>query len=109
MADQVALGYLQDEKVEAFNRHVDSNGGEVDLQNAHLRSYDLRKCNLRLADLRGAYMRASDLRALDLSEAQLEGASIKDAKISGVMFPRSLSANEINLSVTHGTRLREGM
>lgn len=109
MADQVALGYLQDEKFDAFNRHVESNGGEVDLKGAHLRSYDLRKCNLKLADLRDAYMRASDLRALDLSQAQLQGASIKDAKISGVVFPRSLSANEINLSVTHGTRLRDGM
>ncbi len=107
MADKTALGYLQDEKPEQFNRHVEQQGGAVDLQGAHLRSYDLRKCNLSQADLRGAYMRATDLRALDLSEAQLEGASIKDAKISGVQFPRDVSANEISLSVTHGTRIAE--
>ncbi len=109
MADQTALGFLQDEKTDQFNRYVEAQGGAVDLQNAHLRSYDLRKCHLTQADLRGAYMRATDIRALDLSEAQLEGASIKDAKISGVQFPRDVSANEINLSVTHGTRIRQGL
>lgn len=109
MADQTALSFLQEEHIDAFNKYVDQRDGEVDLRDAHLRSYDLRKCHLKYANLRGAYMRASDLRALDLSEADLEGASFKGAKISGVMFPRNVSAQEIHLSVTHGTRIRTGL
>lgn len=109
MADQTALGFLQEEQIEAFNKYVDQRNGEVDLQDAHLRSYDLRKCHLKMANLRGAYLRAADIRALDLSEADLEGASFKDAKISGVMFPRNVSALEISLSVAHGTRIRAGL
>jgi hypothetical protein len=37
---------------------------------------------------------------------ELEGASINSAKISGTYFPPSLSAEEITLSLVHGTRLR---
>ncbi|MFN8614598.1 MAG: pentapeptide repeat-containing protein [Vampirovibrionales bacterium] len=109
MADQTALGFLQDEKYEDFNRYVDRQGGVVDLTGAHLRSYDLRKCHLKQANLTGAYMRAADLRALDLSEATLDMASFKDAKISGALFPRNISAWELMLSLEHGTRVRQGL
>jgi uncharacterized protein YjbI with pentapeptide repeats len=54
----------------------------------------------------GAYLRHADLRGLDLSETNLEGASINSAKISGTYFPTTLSAEEITLSLVHGTRLR---
>jgi uncharacterized protein YjbI with pentapeptide repeats len=107
--DKVALGFLQDEKYEEFNRYVERQGGVVDLSYSHLRSYDLRKANLTKANLTGAYMRASDLRALDLSEATLDQASFKDAKISGTLFPRNISAWEIMLSWEHGTRVRQGL
>lgn len=77
---------------------------------------DLRGCDLRGLDLRGldadglnfadCYFRQSDLRGIDLSKANLDGASINACKISGVLFPRELSASEIELSLLHGTRMR---
>jgi uncharacterized protein YjbI with pentapeptide repeats len=106
MADMHALELIQDERILEFNNFVESKGGVVDLSGAHLRAYDLRKCNLRKADLSGAYMRSSDLRSVDLSEANLDGASIKDAKVSGCLFPRTVPAPEIMMSLEHGTRLR---
>lgn len=109
MADEKALALIQEEQVEAFNQLVEANGGTVDLSNSHLRAYDLRKCKLRRANLSGAYMRAADLRSVDLSEAILDGASIKEAKVSGVLFPRDLSPQEIILGLVHGTRLRQGL
>jgi uncharacterized protein YjbI with pentapeptide repeats len=109
MADSHALNLIQEERFLEFNNLVDSTGGVVDLSGAHLRGYDLRKCKLSKADLTGAYLRSSDLRSVDLSEAKLEGASMKEAKVSGVLFPRELSAEEIRLSLTYGTRLRANM
>lgn len=46
---------------------------------------------------------------MDLSSAKLAGASIHGAKISGVYFPVDLSADEILMSLEHGTRLRYGV
>lgn len=81
--------------------------GELcDLCGADLRGADLREIDPRGLDLRDAYLRQADLRGLDLREARLEGASIYGAKISGTYFPRELSADEITLSLLHGTRLR---
>jgi len=57
-------------------------------------------------DLSGCYFRQADLRGLDLTGAILEGASIHAAKISGVTFPKALSAEEILLSLVHGTCMR---
>jgi uncharacterized protein YjbI with pentapeptide repeats len=109
MADPRALALIQEEKFTQFNQLVEAQGGKVDLSGAHLRSYDLRKCNLRKANLEGAYLRTADLRALDLSEANMDGASLKEAKVSGVSFPRNISAQELMMSLQHGTRLRAGM
>ena len=109
MADQHALTLIQEERYLEFNNYVESRGGEVDLSGAHLSAYDLRKCHLKKADLRNAYLRSCDLRSCDLSEAQLEGASMKEAKVSGVMFPREISAPEIQMTLAHGTRIRSGL
>lgn len=106
MADQRALGYLQEERYLEFNNYVDAQNGVVDLNGAHLRAYDLRKCHLAGADLTNAYMRSTDLRSVDLSGAKLDGASLKEAKVSGTLFPRDLAAAEIQMSLEHGTRLR---
>lgn len=106
MADAEAVRLIHDDKVKEFNSLVERQGGVVDLSGALLRSEDLQLYNLKKANLSGAYLRAADLRGLDLSEANLEGASLKDAKISGVLFPKNLAPDEIQLSVTHGTRLR---
>lgn len=109
MADPHALSLIQEERFLEFNNLADSKGGEVDLSGAHLRGYDLRKCKLRKANLSGAYLRSADLRSVDLCEAQLDGASMKEARVSGVLFPREISAEEIRLSLTYGTRLRTNM
>lgn len=106
MADQKALEYLQEEKFLDFNNLVESTPGPIDLTGAHLRAFDLRKANLKTANMAGAYLRATDLRGLDLSEANLIGVSLKDTKISGVLFPASIPAAEIMMSIEHGTRLR---
>jgi uncharacterized protein YjbI with pentapeptide repeats len=61
---------------------------------------------LKDADLSGAYLRGANLSGQDLSLAKMHGASLKSAKISGCLFPASISAEEIRLSVDLGTRLR---
>jgi hypothetical protein len=38
--------------------------------------------------------------------ASMEGASPHDGKVAGVLFPAALSAEEISLSLTSGTRMR---
>jgi uncharacterized protein YjbI with pentapeptide repeats len=106
MADQRALSLIQEEKHDAFNTLVKATGGRVDLSGAHLRAYDLRKFDLSGADLSGAYLKHADLRGLDLGGANLSGASMREAKVSGVLFPRNLSPQEIMMSLQHGTRLR---
>ena len=96
---------LKEGRVEEFNRR--RAGGEAcDLRNADLRGADLRGLDARDLDLSNAYLRHADLRGIDLTHANLEGASINSAKISGTYFPLSLSAEEITLSLVHGTRLR---
>ena len=68
----------------------------IDLRDLHTQNLDMRDCHLRRTDLRG----------VDLSSALLDGASIGGAKISGALFPKNLSAEEITLSLVHGTRMR---
>jgi uncharacterized protein YjbI with pentapeptide repeats len=96
---------LKEGHVEEFNRRR-AAGESCDLQSADLRGADLRKLDARDLDLANAYLRHADLRGLDLTHANLEGASINSAKISGTYFPATLSAEEITLSLVHGTRLR---
>lgn len=81
-------------------------GDQVDLCNCDLRNLDLRGLNVEGLDLSGCYLRQTDLRGLDFRKARLEGASINAAKISGVYFPDELTADEIELSLLHGTRMR---
>ena len=96
---------LREGATEEFNtrRAAGENG---DLTGCDFRTLDLRKLNAKGLDLRDCYFRQTDLRGVDLSEANLEGASINAAKISGAYFPKQLSADELNLSLTHGTRMR---
>ena len=88
-----------------FNR-ARSEGAICDLRGADLRGADLREIDPRGLDLRDCYLRQADLRGLDLRDTPLEGASIYGAKISGAYFPDELSAEEITLSLLHGTRMR---
>ncbi|MCA9728422.1 MAG: pentapeptide repeat-containing protein [Candidatus Eisenbacteria bacterium] len=99
-----AIELLVEGRYQEFNKMAAD--GAVDLENADLRMADLRNAHLRTANLRGAYLRNADLRGVDLSEADLEGASLNSARVSGCYFPPSVGADEIRLSVEHGTRIR---
>jgi uncharacterized protein YjbI with pentapeptide repeats len=102
--DSELIKLLRNEDFGEFNRRAQA--APPDLRNAVLRMLDLRRADLRTADLRGAYLRDVDLRGLDLSNTQLDGASLHGAKVSGVLFPRNLSAQEILLSLHEGVRVR---
>ena len=95
------------EKIEEFNERR-AAGEAFDLRGINLRSMDLRGLNTHGLSFTDSYLRGADLRGLDLSHCHMEGASIFEAKISGTLFPRELSADEILLSVTMGTRMRYG-
>jgi len=106
MADPRVLNLVQEDRPLDFNRIAEAAPQGLDLSGAHFRGYDLRKFNFSRCNLSGCYLKNADIRGLDLSQANLSGASLKDAKVSGVFFPENLSAEEIRMSLTHGTRLR---
>ena len=96
---------LREGNVETFN-HERANGAKFDLTGGDFRGVNLRGIHADGLDLSNCYFRQADLRGLDLSNARLEGASIHGARISGTYFPAKLSAEEIQLSLVHVTRLR---
>lgn len=106
MPNETAIKLIQEDNPFEFNQLVEADPSACDLQGAQFRGYDLRKFNLTSADLTGAYLRNADLRGLDLSHAKMGGVSLKDAKISGTYFPKNVRAEELQLSLTYGTRLR---
>lgn len=99
---------LREGKVEDFNSRRKA-GESCDLTGADFRGLDLRGLIADGLDLSDSYFRQTDLRGVDLSTAKLVGASIHGAKISGVYFPADLAAEEILMSLEHGTRLRYGI
>ena len=74
--------YLKNGKIEDFNK-TRSQGLKMDLVDVNFRACDLRCADLNGLDLSGAYF-----------------------KVSGVYFPDCFSAEEIMLSLQHGTRIR---
>lgn len=96
---------LREGKTAEFNQRR-SDGEACDLRGADFRSVDLTGLDAAGLDLTDCYFRMSNLRGVDFSSACLQGASIHGAQISGVYFPAELSADEINLSLEHGTRMR---
>lgn len=100
-------GLLREGKIDEFNAKRKSMK-KVDLSSCNLRGVDLRGIDSTGIDFSGSYLRQADMRGLDLRTSNLEGASIHHAVISGVYFPEKLDANEIQLSVNLGTRLRIG-
>lgn len=98
---------LRKGKVEEFNARK-AAGETIDLVNSDFRGINLRGLDAAGLDLSDCYFRQADLRGLDLSSTKLDGASFHSAKISGSLFPDDFSADEINLSLEHGTRLRRG-
>lgn len=96
---------LHNEQVEEFNRQK-KQSTDLCLRGADFRGLDLRNLHAEGLDLRDVYFRNTDLRGIDFRNAQLDGASIADANISGCYFPANISAEEIRLSLTLGTRMR---
>ncbi|HDK37411.1 MAG TPA: hypothetical protein ENG92_00125 [Thiolapillus brandeum] len=99
------IQFLYHGDFENFNKALEQMASRS-IRGANLCGLDLRQLDAAGLDMRDCHLRRSDLRGLDLSTALLDGASIGGAKISGTLFPKNLGAEEINLSLVHGTRLR---
>ena len=98
---------LLDGDIAAFNQAREQIT-EYSLADMDLSGIDLRNLDARGLDMRDCHLGHTDLRGIDFSETNLQGASISCAKISGTLFPQSLSAEEVTLSLVHGTRMRTG-
>ena len=103
--DDPAYRMLREGNIEEFNAHK-AGGGEVDLKGCDFRGVDLKGIDASGLDMRDCYFRQADLRGIDFSQTNLEGSSINSAKISGTFFPKELTAEEIELSLVHGIRMR---
>lgn len=96
---------LREGKIADFNSRK-AHGEKCDLTCCDFRGLDLRGLDASGIDFSHGYFRQTDLRGVDMSACKLEGASINGARISGTYLPKELSADEITLSLLHGTRLR---
>lgn len=106
ISDDPLYQLLREGKVAVFNEKI-AAGERVDLTGCDFRHLNLQGLDARGLDFSNSYFRQTDLRGVDFTECKsLEGASIHAAKISGTYFPSELDAEEIRLSLEHGTRLR---
>lgn len=96
---------LREGKIKEFNERREK-GEAAAFSGYDFRGLDLKGLRAKELDLSNCYFRQADLRGIDFSEANLDGASINGSKVSGTLFPRQLSAEEITLSLMHGTRMR---
>jgi uncharacterized protein YjbI with pentapeptide repeats len=106
MIDDPLYLLLRAEDVQEFNKRKRNSSKLPSLEYCDFRGLDLRGMDASGLDLRNAYFRGSDLRGIDFRQANVEGASIASAKISGCYFPHDLSADEVVMSLNHGTRMR---
>ncbi len=97
---------IRDEKIAEFNK-LKTQGKSCDLTGCDFRGLDLRDLDVIGLDFSNAYFRGADLRSVDFRSCRINGASFADAKISGCYFPENISAQEILLTVQHGTRIRQ--
>lgn len=100
---------LHNENIDAFNEAKARLETYPSFTHGDFRGLDLRGIDASGLDLSHAYFRGADLRGTDFSSANMEGASIAGAKISGCFFPSELHADEIVMSLNHGTRMRYNM
>lgn len=103
--DNAIYQLLREGKLDEFNQRK-AAGEPCDLTHCDFRNVDLRDIDADGLDFSHSYFHHSDLRGINLRKACMEGASINGARISGTYFPDELTAEEINLSLTHGTRMR---
>ncbi len=105
VSDNPMYRLLRDGEIEEFNtRHV--KGESPSLAGCDFSGMDLRGLEADGLDLRDSAFHQADLRGVDLRTANLEGASIHGARIAGAYFSLALAAEEIDLSLLHGTRMR---
>lgn len=97
---------LRNEDIAAFNAEKSARTDLPSFAHGDFRGLDLRGLDARGLNLSHGYFRGADLRGIDFSQSDMEGASIAGAKISGCFFPKQLEADEIVMSLNHGTRMR---
>lgn len=97
---------LRKGKILEFNE-LKATGEACDLRNGDFRGLDLRGVDARGLDFSNGDFRHADLRGIDFYQSCLDGASLSGAKIAGTYFPPELSAEEVSLSLLHGTRVRQ--
>jgi uncharacterized protein YjbI with pentapeptide repeats len=106
ISDDPLYRLLREGQIDEFNQRV-AAGEQVDLTNCDFRHLNLQGLKTKGLDFSGSYFRQADLRGIDFTECVgMEGASIHAAKISGAYFPKQLRAEEVLLSLEHGTRMR---
>lgn len=106
ISDDPLYRLLREGKVAEFNQRV-AAGEVAKVSDCDFRHINLQGLDAKGLDLSNSYFRQADLRGIDFSQCtSIEGSSIHGAKISGVRFPDGLAADEILLSLEHGTRLR---
>lgn len=106
MIDHPLFQALRNENIEAFNQARARVETIPSFAFCDFRGLDLRGMHAHKLDFSNAYFRGADLRGIDFREANLEGASIAGTKISGCFFPDDLAADELVMSLNHGTRMR---
>ncbi|PHS71570.1 MAG: hypothetical protein COB23_00945 [Methylophaga sp.] len=108
ISDDPLYRLLREGKVAEFNQRILAGETAV-LAGCDFRHINLQGINTEGLDFTDSYFRQADLRGVDFSPCKsMEGASIHAAKISGTYFPGEMRAEEILLSLEHGTRLRYG-
>jgi len=95
---------LRDGNVKEFNKQK-PQGGKCDSPLA-ISDISISADSMRRGSTLAMLTFARRTCGIDFFKARLEGASINGARISGAFFPAELSADEIILSVEHGTRMR---
>lgn len=105
ISDDPMYQLLREGKIDEFNSKKQA-GEYCNLQYCDFRLLDLKGLDAVGLDFRGAYFRQTDLKGIDFRGSLLDGATINGAKISGTYFPLNIPAQEILLSLEHGTRIR---
>jgi len=106
--DNKLYSLLREHRISEFNNLRDRGEAGNDLRGLSFRGSDLRSLNADGLDFSNCKFKQADLRGINFNNTKLDGASLYGSKISGCLFPKSISPQEILLSVQQGTRLRVG-